>query len=102
MTALPGQTLVKTNLFGSLALYRDDEKHTYALRVNGVRLATVVATTLLIVYVLGVSAGYFWLRNVRKIDQVALSDVALFRIGNLHHEMAVQQFAKAQASLAAG
>ncbi len=96
------QPALKTYIFGSLALYRNEQKHTYCLlRVNTPRLALVAGVACLICYALLVSAGYLWLREVRKIDQVGFMEVALIRVGKIRHEMAAQQFAKAQVALAA-
>src|SRR5579871_1209552 len=96
-----GQPVLKTYLFGGLALYRNEQKHTYGLRVNTPRLAVVAGVVLLICYGALVSAGYLWLQEVRKFDQVGFMDVALFRVGKIRHEMAAQEFTKAQAALAA-
>jgi len=101
MANFPGQTALKTYLFGSLSLHRNEQKHTYSLRVNAPRLALVAGVACLACYALAVSAGYLWLRDVRKIDQVGFFEVAFLRLKNIRQEMAAQQFAKAQAALAA-
>src|SRR5580704_5749674 len=98
---LSGQNALKTYLFGSLALHRNEQKHTYALRVNAPRLALVAGVAFMACYALLVSAGYLWLREGRKISQVGFMEVALLRVNKIHQEMAAQQFAKAQAALAA-
>jgi len=100
-TTFTGQPALKTYLFGSLSLFRNEQKHTYSLRVNGPRLALVAGVACLACYALVVSAGYLWLREGRKIDQVSFFEVAFLRVDKIRHEMAAQQFAKAQAALAA-
>ena len=61
------------------------------------RLALYGFIGLFSLYVLGVTAGYSFLRFVRKNDQVRIVDVALFRIGAVRRAIAAQQFARAQA-----
>jgi tetratricopeptide (TPR) repeat protein len=100
-TTFSGQPAQKTYLFGSLSLHRNEVKHTYALRINPPRLALVAGVALLICYALVVSAGYLWLREVRKIDRVGFLEVALIRVKTIRREMAAQQFAMMQAAVAA-
>jgi tetratricopeptide (TPR) repeat protein len=95
------QPALKTYLFGGLSLHRNEVKHTYALRINTSRLALVGGVTFLICYGLLVSAGYLWLREGRQIDQVGFFEVAFLRVNKIRQEMGAQQFAKAQAALAA-
>jgi predicted Zn-dependent protease len=100
-TTFAGQSALKTYIFGSLSLYRNEQKHTYSLRINGLRLAMVAGVAGMVCYALLVSAGYLWLREVRKIDQVGFFEVAFLRVDKIRREMAAQQFAKAQVALAA-
>jgi tetratricopeptide (TPR) repeat protein len=96
-----GQPALKTYIFSSLSLFRNEQKHTYSLRINGPRLALVAGVACLACYALMVFAGYLWLREVRKIDQIDVFDVAFVRVNRIHRKMAAQQFAKAQAALSA-
>ncbi|HZP60802.1 MAG TPA: hypothetical protein VFB27_10810 [Opitutaceae bacterium] len=100
-TLIAKPTPLRTYLFGSLALYRDAQKQTYSLKLNAGRLALVLGLTAFVVYGGVVATGYFWLREVRKIEQVGLFDVAFFRASQVRREMAAQQFAKARTALAA-
>jgi tetratricopeptide (TPR) repeat protein len=100
-TTFSGQTLLKTYLFGSLALHRNEQKHTYALSVNWRRMALVAGVGLVICYALLLSAGYLWLREVRKVDEIGFMDLAFFRVKRIRREMAAQQFVKAEAALVA-
>ncbi len=95
------QVSPKTYLFGSFAAHRDPEKQTSSLRVNARRLAAVAGITFLIAYALAASAGYLWLHQVRKIDQVSFSQVALFRWKKIRQGIAAQQFARAKEGLTA-
>lgn len=61
------------------------------------KLAIYGAVVLTAIYVLGVGAGYGWLRYARKNDQVSLLDVALFRITAIRRSIAAKHFADAQA-----
>jgi len=61
------------------------------------RLALYGLIGLLAVYVLGVAAGYSWLRYVRKNDHVRVIDVAFFHVGAIRRAIAAQHFASAQA-----
>jgi predicted Zn-dependent protease len=102
MTAtISRQPALKTYLFGGLSLHRNEQKHTYSLRVNAPKLALVAGATFLVCYALVVSAGYLWLREARKLDQVGFFEVALIRVKKIRQEMAAQQFAAAQSALAA-
>jgi predicted Zn-dependent protease len=100
-TPFSGQTALRTYLFGSLTLHRNEQKHTYALRVNAPRLALVAGVAFLLCYGVAVSAGYVWLRDVRKIDRVGLFEVAFFRLKAIRQDMGAQQFAMMQSALAA-
>jgi predicted Zn-dependent protease len=100
-STLSGQTPLRTYLFGGLSLYRNEQKHTYSLRINGPRLALVAGVACMACYALVVTAGYLWLRDVRKIDQVGFFDVAFLQVKRIRQEMSAQQFAKAQEALAA-
>jgi tetratricopeptide (TPR) repeat protein len=100
-TTLSRPPALKTYIFGSLSLHRDEQKHTYSLRVNGRKLALVAGVACLACYALVVSAGYLWLREVRRIDRVGFFEVAFYRMGKIRQDMAAQQFEKAQAALAA-
>jgi predicted Zn-dependent protease len=95
------QAAPKTYLFGSFAVHRDSEKQTSSLRVNARRFAAVSAITFLIAYGLAASAGYLWLHQVRKIDQVSFSQVALLRWKKIRQGIAAQQFTRAKEGLAA-
>jgi predicted Zn-dependent protease len=92
---------LKTYLFGGITLHRNEERHTYALRVNGRRLALVAGVAFVVCYALAVSAGYLWLREARQIDEVGFFEVALLRVKKIRQELAVHQFAKAQMAVAA-
>jgi predicted Zn-dependent protease len=100
-TAFAVPPALKTYLCGSLSLHRNEQKHTYALRVNAPRLALVAGVAFLICYGAAVSAGYLWLREVRQIGQVGFFDLALLRVEKIRQEMAAQQFAMMQAAMAA-
>jgi tetratricopeptide (TPR) repeat protein len=93
-------TVVKTYLFKSFTLYQHQKRRTYKLTVNGPRLASVSMAGLTLVYALGISAGYGWLRYGRQISEVRMVDVALFRVKNIRRALAVHQFAKAKAAWA--
>jgi len=95
------QAAPKTYLFGCFFLQRDPERQTSSLRVNARRLAVAAGITFLIAYGLAASAGYLWLHQVRKIDQVSFSQVALFRWKKIRQGIAAQQFAKAKEGLTA-
>jgi tetratricopeptide (TPR) repeat protein len=69
-------------------------KTTLSVRVR--RLAWFAGLGLLLFYALGVSAGYVWLRYVRKNDQIGFVDVALFRVAAVRRGIAAQHFTKAQ------
>jgi predicted Zn-dependent protease len=97
----PVQTAVKTYLFGSFTLYRNEKRQTYALRANARRLALVTGVAFMVCYALVVSAGYLWLREARQIDEVGFLDVALLRAKKIRQELSVHQFAKAQMAVAA-
>jgi len=60
------------------------------------KLAMYALAAVIGFYVVAVVGGYSWLRFVRKNEQVALTDVALFRVGAVRRSIAVQHFAKAQ------
>jgi predicted Zn-dependent protease len=100
-TALSGQTALRTYLFGGLSLYRNEQKHTYSLRINGSRLALVAGIACMACYALVGAAGYLWLRDVRKIDQVGFFDVAFLRVKRIRQEMGAQQFVAMQSAVAA-
>jgi hypothetical protein len=61
------------------------------------KLALYSVAGLLILYVLGVGAGYGWLHFVRKNQEIGLGDVAFFRIGEVRHTIAAQHFVHGQA-----
>ena len=66
----PGQMLRKLALYGLVAVFS--------------------------LYLLGVTAGYSWLRYVRKNDTIRVIDVALLRLGAIRGSIAAQHFANAQ------
>ena len=100
-TTFSGQTALKTYLFGSLSLHRNEVNHTYALRINGPRLALVAGAACIACYALLVTAGYLWLHDLRKIDRVGFFEVAFFRVKEIRQDMATQQFATMQSAAAA-
>ena len=61
------------------------------------KLAVYGFAGVVIIYLVAVASGYSWLRFVRKNEQVALLDVAFFKINAVRRGLAVQHFAKAQA-----
>lgn len=61
------------------------------------KLAIYGGTGLLVCYLVGVTAGYCWLRFGRGNQRVALLDVALFRVSAIRRDIAAQHFIKAQA-----
>lgn len=100
-TISPRLIAPKTYLFGSFVRQRDPEKQTSSVRVNGWRLATVTGIALLLAYSLAVAGGYFWLHHVRKVKEVGVADVALFRWKQVRRQIAVQQYARARQAWAA-
>jgi len=100
-TLIAKPTPLRTYLFGSLALYRDQQTQAYSLRLDARRLALVAGLAFFAAYALIVAAGYLWLRQVRQIEQVGFFDVAFFRVKNIRREMAAEQFARAKAAWAA-
>ncbi len=100
-TLSPRQPAPKTYFFGSFVVQQNPEKRTSALRVNFGRLAAVAGIILLLLYGLGTGAGYFWLHQVRKIPEIGVTDVALFRWREVRREIAAQQFEKARQAWAA-
>jgi hypothetical protein len=76
-------------------LRKTGSKPTVADRLR--QLAILAGLALVFCYVAGVTAGYLWLTQVRKLGQVGVLDVALFRVQNVRHAMAAQQFTRAQA-----
>jgi len=100
-TLSPRPPAPKTYFFGSFTVQHDPEKRTSALRVNFGRLAAVAGLALLLLYGAGTAAGYYWLHHVRKVREIGVADVALFRWKEVRREIAVQQFAKAKQAWAA-
>ncbi len=60
------------------------------------KLAIYGFVALVACYILSVASGYCWLRFVRKNDQIALTDVAFFRMVRIRRGIAVQHFSNAQ------
>lgn len=61
------------------------------------KLATRAFTVLVVLYVVGVVAGYSWARYLRKNDHIGLMDVALFRWPAVRRGIGEQQFTKGRA-----
>ena len=97
----PRPVAPKTYLFGSFVRQRDPEKQTSSMRVNGRRLAAVCGIILVLAYGLAVAGGYFWLHRVRKVQEIGVADVALFRWKEVRRRIAAQQYAKARQAWAA-
>jgi tetratricopeptide (TPR) repeat protein len=63
------------------------------------QLALLGLVALFCLYLAGATAGYFWLHEGRKVEQVGFFDVAFLRVRAVRRAIAVQQFAKAEAEL---
>jgi tetratricopeptide (TPR) repeat protein len=64
------------------------------------RLATAGFIGLLALYLVGTAAAYAWLHYARNAGQIGFLDVAFFRVRQVRHAMAEQQFAQARVALA--
>jgi predicted Zn-dependent protease len=64
------------------------------------RLLLLGAVGLLVLYLLGATAGYVWLHFVRHNARITFADVAFFRVAAVRRDMAVEQFAAARRELA--
>jgi tetratricopeptide (TPR) repeat protein len=60
------------------------------------RAVAYVLAGLFALYVLAVLGAYSWIHVVRKGDQVGITDVAFFRLSQVRHAMAEQQFVQAK------
>jgi hypothetical protein len=60
------------------------------------RIVAFIIAGLVALYALAVLGAYSWIHFVRKGDQVGLMDVAFFRVSQVRHAMAGQQFIQAK------
>lgn len=89
---------IKTRFFGVFQVVTDRERQTARLRVNFARLLLVTGAAAFACYLLVVTGGYIWLREVRGVKQVNLWDVAFCRVSAVRHGIGEQQFAQASAA----
>lgn len=68
-------------------------------RLNVRRIVIVAGAALLLMYALFVATGYLWVNYGLKNRRITLAQVALFRLHEVRHDLAVQQFAQANAAL---
>lgn len=92
----------KTYVFGSFSVQHDRERQTKKLSVNGRRLLIVGVIALLSLYAGIVASGYTWLRHFRKLEEISIVDVALFRWKQVRRNIATQQFEKGTSEWRAG
>jgi tetratricopeptide (TPR) repeat protein len=86
----------RTYLFGSFSVGRGDGRGMPSMKFHFGRLTLVVGAMVLLSYVAFVSAGYIWLHHVRKVQEVRVVDVALFRWKQVRREIAAKHFEKAR------
>lgn len=73
----------------------DRERQTMKLQVNYARLAAVLGSAFLALYIMVVAAGFVWLHEVRNVKDVEVLDVALLRVGRVKAKVGQAQFLEA-------